>query len=99
MLGRLDQTARRRSTFGTARSRPVVQRYVRRSAICRQFRQFEHPPSAIKSRSWLAASGELKIIAAILEQAVIEKIVAHLRLDPQSPPKGRVRELELHFAA
>ncbi|MFM9999387.1 MAG: transposase [Burkholderiaceae bacterium] len=37
-------------------------------------------------------AGELKIIAAILERPVIEKILAHLGLDPQPPPKGRVRE-------
>jgi len=44
-------------------------------------------------------AGELKIIAAILERPVIEKILAHLGLDPQPPPKGRVREAGLHFAA
>lgn len=42
--------------------------------------------------------GELKIIAAILELGVIEKIRSHLGLDPQPPPKGRARE-GLHFAA
>jgi hypothetical protein len=40
-----------------------------------------------------------KIIAAILERPVIEKILAHLGLDPQPPPKGRAREAGLHFAA
>ena len=44
-------------------------------------------------------AGELKIIAAILERAVIQKILAHLGLDPQPPPKGRAREAVLHFAA
>jgi hypothetical protein len=44
-------------------------------------------------------AGELKIIAAILERPVIEKILAHLGLDPQPPPKGRVSEAGLHFAA
>ena len=44
-------------------------------------------------------AGELKIIAAILERAVIEKILAHLGLDPQPPPNGRAREPGLHFAA
>jgi hypothetical protein len=43
--------------------------------------------------------GELKIIAAILERPVIEKILSHLGLDPQPPPKGRAREAGLHFAA
>ncbi|MDP1650667.1 MAG: transposase [Rubrivivax sp.] len=42
--------------------------------------------------------GQLKTIAAILERPVIEKILAHLGLDPQPPPKGRARE-GLHFAA
>ena len=37
--------------------------------------------------------GELKIIAAILERPVIEKILGHLGLDPQPPPKGRAREV------
>ena len=36
--------------------------------------------------------GELKIIAAILERAVVEKILSHLGLDPQPPPRGRARE-------
>jgi hypothetical protein len=44
-------------------------------------------------------AGDLKIIAAIQERPVIEKILSHLGLDPQPPPKGRVREAGLHFAA
>jgi hypothetical protein len=36
--------------------------------------------------------GELKIIAAILERPVVEKILTHLGLDPQPPPGGRARE-------
>ncbi|MDH4050319.1 MAG: hypothetical protein OEU93_01995 [Rubrivivax sp.] len=43
-------------------------------------------------------AGELKIIAAILERPVIEKILTHLGLDRQPPPKGRAREA-VHFAA
>jgi hypothetical protein len=35
--------------------------------------------------------GVLKIIAAILERPVIQKILAHLGPDPQPPPKGRAR--------
>jgi hypothetical protein len=38
-------------------------------------------------------AGELKIIAAILERPVIEKILTHLGLDPQPPPRGRAREI------
>ncbi len=37
-------------------------------------------------------AGELKIIAAILERPPIEKILTHLGLDPQPPPRGRARE-------
>lgn len=36
--------------------------------------------------------GELRTIAAILERPVIEKILTHLGLDPQPPPRGRARE-------
>ncbi|MCL4696393.1 MAG: transposase, partial [Burkholderiaceae bacterium] len=43
--------------------------------------------------------GELKIIAAILERPVIEKILAHLGLDPQPPPRGRAREAGQNCAA
>jgi hypothetical protein len=45
------------------------------------------------------AAGELKIIAAILERPVIEKILTHLGLDPQPPPRGRAREAGQDFAA
>ncbi len=38
-------------------------------------------------------NGEQKIIAAILERPVIEKILGHLGPDPQPPPRGRVREV------
>jgi hypothetical protein len=47
-------------------------------------------------------AGELKIIAAILERPVIQKILHHLGLDPQPPPKGparQPREPGPHFAA
>ena len=43
-------------------------------------------------------SGELKIIAAILERPVVEKILSHLGLDPQPPPRGRAREARQNFA-
>jgi hypothetical protein len=43
--------------------------------------------------------GELKIIAAILERPVIEKILTHLGLDPQPPPKGLAREAGQDFPA
>jgi hypothetical protein len=43
--------------------------------------------------------GELRIIAAILERPVIGKILTHLGLDPQPPPKGRAREAGHDVAA
>ena len=42
--------------------------------------------------------GELQIIAAILERPVIKKILTHLGLDPQPPPKGRAGEAGQYFA-
>ncbi len=44
-------------------------------------------------------AGELKIIAAILERPVIEKILTHLGLDPQPPPRGRACDAGQDFAA
>lgn len=44
-------------------------------------------------------AGEHKIIAAILERQVIEKILTHVGLDPQPPPRGRAREAAQDFAA
>jgi hypothetical protein len=39
-----------------------------------------------------ATCRQLKIIAAILERPVIEKILTHLGLAPRLPPRGRARE-------
>lgn len=36
--------------------------------------------------------GELTIIAAILERPLVVKMLTHLALDPQPPPRGRARE-------
>ena len=43
-------------------------------------------------------AGELKIIAAILDRAVIQKLPARLGLDAQRPPKGRAHEAGQDFA-
>jgi len=43
-------------------------------------------------------AGELKIIAAILQRPVIEKILTHLGLDPQPPPSRPTREPMEHQA-
>ena len=42
--------------------------------------------------------GELKIIAAILEQPVIEKILTHLGLQARAPPRAATREQALQAA-
>ena len=42
--------------------------------------------------------GELKIIAAILEQPVIEKILAHLGLQARAPPRAPTRGQVLQAA-
>ena len=42
--------------------------------------------------------GELKIIAPILEQPVIEKILTHLGLQARAPPRSAVREQALQAA-
>ena len=42
--------------------------------------------------------GELKIIAAILEQPVIEKILTHLGLQARAPPRSATREQALQAA-
>jgi hypothetical protein len=44
-------------------------------------------------------AGALKIVAAIVKRPAIEKILTHLGLDPQPPPKGRARGAEQDFAA
>lgn len=36
-------------------------------------------------------AGELEIIAAILVQPMIEKVLTHLGLDPQPPPQAPTR--------
>ena len=43
-------------------------------------------------------AGNLKIVAAILERPVIEKILTHLGLDPQPPPRAPAREPGRHQA-
>ena len=42
--------------------------------------------------------GELKIIAAILEAPVIEKILTHLRLQARAPPRAPARGQALQAA-
>ena len=42
--------------------------------------------------------GELKIIAAILESAVIERILTHLGLQARAPPRAPARGQTLHAA-
>jgi len=42
--------------------------------------------------------GELKIVAAILEQPVIEKILTHLGLQARAPPRAPARGSQLQAA-
>ncbi len=42
--------------------------------------------------------GDLGIIAAIMQRPVIDKILAHLGLDPQPPPRAPARGPGLHHA-
>ncbi len=46
----------------------------------------------------LKCGGELKIIAAILEQQVIEKILTHLGWQAKAPPRAPARGLALQAA-
>ena len=43
--------------------------------------------------------GELKIIAAILKSAVIERILTHLGLQARAPPQAPARERQVAQAA
>ena len=43
--------------------------------------------------------GELKIIAVILESAVIERILTHLGLQARAPPRAPARERQVAQAA
>ena len=43
--------------------------------------------------------GQLKIIAAILDSAVIERILTHLGLQARAPPRTPARERQVAHAA
>ena len=45
-----------------------------------------------------ACGGKLKLIAVIEEPAVIEKILTHLGLSPQPPPRAKARRVDLFEA-
>ncbi len=59
------------------------------------------PPAQARAatEAVVAAELEFRTIEAILERPVIEKILTHLGLDPQPPPKGRSREAGHDFAS
>jgi hypothetical protein len=46
-----------------------------------------------------ACGGKLQLIAVIEAPAVIEKILKHIGLDPQPPPRAKARRVELFGAA
>ena len=62
---------------------------ARRSAALLRALDLEHCPNC---------GGELKIIAAILEAPVIEKILKHLGLQARAPPRGPARGQALQAA-
>jgi len=69
-------------------SRPVRLSWAR--LLKRMFEiDLEHCPNC---------GGELKIIAAILEQPVIEKILMHLGLQARAPPRSPARSQALQAA-
>ena len=71
-----------------ARHRPVRQSWAR--LLKRVFElDLEHCPNC---------AGELRIIAAILEQSVIEKILTHLGLQARAPPRAPARDQALQGA-
>ena len=55
--------------------------------------------AAVKGREFAALGGKLKIIAAIEEPAVIERILTHLGLAAQPPPRAPARRVDLLQAA
>jgi hypothetical protein len=42
-----------------------------------------------------AGGGKLKLVAVIEVPAVIEKILKHIGLDPQPPPRAKARRVDL----
>jgi hypothetical protein len=42
-----------------------------------------------------ACGGKLKLVAVIEEPDVIEKILMHIGLDPQPPPRAKARRVAL----
>ena len=43
----------------------------------------------------VVCGGKLKLIAVIEEPAVVEKILKHIGLDPQPPPRAQARRVDL----
>lgn len=50
-----------------------------------------HNVLEIEMEHWPKGGGDLKIIAAVLEQPVIEKLRTHLGLQARAPPRAPVR--------
>jgi hypothetical protein len=87
-------------------AQPVQRLFRNRQCICLDCsRRFAMHEASLRSRGkqqpfarspssagHAKSSRELKIIAAIVERAVIGKILIHLGLDPQPPPRGLARE-------
>ena len=54
--------------------------------------------AAVKGRESVAFAGKLKLIAVIEEPDVIEKILKHIGLNPQPPPRAKARRVDLFEA-
>lgn len=61
--------------------------------------RFRGPDPARRSRSRPAVYWRLNAVCSIHVEPVMEKILTHLGLEPQLPPKGWARESVLHFTA
>lgn len=66
----------------------------------RKLRCFNWAEDRVFKRSFFLSRGsiELKIIAAILKQPVIEKILTHLGLQARAPPRSPARGQALQVA-
>jgi len=72
------------------RQRPLRGRLIRRA--------FGESVKVLPMEQCPNFGGQLKIIAAILEQPVIEKILTHLGLQARAPPRAPARGSQLQAA-
>ena len=74
-------------------------RYITRPALANERVQTNAAGQVVlKLKTPWRDGGELKIIAAILERPVIEKILTHLGLQARAPPRAQARSQALQAA-